>query len=49
MIQTLSHFSEVGMSLRDEIFEQPAAILRLLEMQDEKVRKVASHIGDRNI
>ena len=37
------------MGLRDEIFEQPAAIRRLLEMQDETVRKVASHIGDRNI
>jgi glucosamine--fructose-6-phosphate aminotransferase (isomerizing) len=32
------------MSLRDEIFEQPAAIARLLEMQAEPVREVARRI-----
>jgi glucosamine--fructose-6-phosphate aminotransferase (isomerizing) len=37
------------MGLRDEIFEQPAAIRRLLEMQDETARKVAARIGDRGI
>jgi glucosamine--fructose-6-phosphate aminotransferase (isomerizing) len=49
MIQTLSHFSEVGMSLRDEIFEQPAAIRRLLEMQDETAREIAARIGDQDV
>jgi glucosamine--fructose-6-phosphate aminotransferase (isomerizing) len=42
-------FSEVDMSLRDEIFEQPAAIRRLLEMQAEPVREVARSISDRDI
>jgi len=37
------------MSLRDEIFEQPAAIARLLEMQAESVRDVAARMGDRNV
>lgn len=37
------------MSLRDEIFEQPTAIARLLEMQDESVRDVAARMGDRNV
>jgi glucosamine--fructose-6-phosphate aminotransferase (isomerizing) len=37
------------MSLRDEIFEQPAAIARLLEMQAEPVREVARRIRDRDI
>jgi glucosamine--fructose-6-phosphate aminotransferase (isomerizing) len=37
------------MSLRDEIYEQPAAIARLLEMQTEPVREVARRICDRNI
>ncbi len=37
------------MSLRDEIFEQPAAIRRLLEMQAEPVREVARKIRDRDI
>jgi glucosamine--fructose-6-phosphate aminotransferase (isomerizing) len=37
------------MSLRDEIFEQPAAITRLLEMQAESVRDVAARMGDRNV
>lgn len=36
------------MGLRDEIFEQPAAIRRLLEMQAESVSEVAARIGDRN-
>jgi len=37
------------MSLRDEIFEQPAAIARLLEMQAEPVREVARNIRERDI
>ncbi len=37
------------MSLRDEIFEQPAAIHRLLEMQTESVREVARKIRERDI
>jgi glucosamine--fructose-6-phosphate aminotransferase (isomerizing) len=37
------------MSLRDEIFEQPAAIHRLLEMQAEPVREVARCIRERDI
>jgi glucosamine--fructose-6-phosphate aminotransferase (isomerizing) len=36
------------MSLRDEIFEQPDAIRRLLEMQDQSARAVAARIGDRS-
>ena len=32
------------MGLRDEIFEQPEAIRRLLEMQDDTVREVASRL-----
>ena len=36
------------MGLRDEIFEQPAAIRRLLEMQSEAVSEVAARIRDRN-
>jgi len=32
------------MTLREEIFEQPAAIARLLDMQDEAVREVARNI-----
>jgi glucosamine--fructose-6-phosphate aminotransferase (isomerizing) len=36
------------MSLRDEIFEQPEAIGRLLEMQAEPVRQVAARIRDDN-
>jgi glucosamine--fructose-6-phosphate aminotransferase (isomerizing) len=36
------------MGLRDEIFEQPAAIRRLLEMQSEAVTEVAARIRDRN-
>ena len=35
------------MSLRDEIFEQPAAIRRLLEMQAEPMREVAARIRER--
>ena len=35
------------MSLRDEIFEQPAAIRRMLEMQAEPVREVAARIRER--
>jgi glucosamine--fructose-6-phosphate aminotransferase (isomerizing) len=34
------------MGLRDEIFEQPAAIRRLLEMQTEPVAEVAARIGE---
>jgi len=37
------------MSLRDEIFEQPAAIARLLEMEAEPMREVARSIRDRDI
>ena len=37
------------MSLRDEIFEQPAAIARLLEMQAEPVREVARRIRTSDI
>jgi len=37
------------MSLRGEIFEQPAAIARLLEMQAEPVREIARRIHDRDI
>ncbi len=37
------------MSLRDEIFEQPAAIRRLLEMQAEPVREVAHSIREHDI
>jgi glucosamine--fructose-6-phosphate aminotransferase (isomerizing) len=37
------------MSLRDEIYEQPAAIARLLEMQVEPVREAARRIRDRDI
>jgi glucosamine--fructose-6-phosphate aminotransferase (isomerizing) len=40
--------SEVAMSLRDEIHEQPAAIRRLLEMQAEPVRAAAARIRDRS-
>ena len=36
------------MSLRDEIFEQPEAIHRLLEMQDDTVREIAAKIRERN-
>jgi len=36
------------MGLRDEIFEQPAAIRRLLEMQAEPVHEVATRISDKN-
>jgi glucosamine--fructose-6-phosphate aminotransferase (isomerizing) len=36
------------MSLRDEIFEQPEAIRRLLEMQAQPVREVAARIRDKN-
>jgi glucosamine--fructose-6-phosphate aminotransferase (isomerizing) len=36
------------MGLRDEIFEQPAAIRRLLEMQGEPVREAAVRIRERN-
>jgi glucosamine--fructose-6-phosphate aminotransferase (isomerizing) len=36
------------MGLRGEIFEQPAAILRLLETQHEAVRDVAARIRDDN-
>jgi glucosamine--fructose-6-phosphate aminotransferase (isomerizing) len=36
------------MGLRDEIFEQTAAIGRLLEMQSEAVHEVAARISDRN-
>jgi glucosamine--fructose-6-phosphate aminotransferase (isomerizing) len=39
---------EHQMSLREEIFEQPAAIARLLELQTEPVREVAAQIRDRN-
>ena len=34
------------MSLRDEIFEQPEAIRRLLEMQAEAVSEVAARIRE---
>ena len=37
------------MSLRDEIYEQPAAIARLLEMQAEPVREVARVVRDRDV
>ncbi|MBD3853777.1 MAG: SIS domain-containing protein [Acidobacteria bacterium] len=37
------------MSLRDEIFEQPAAIARLLDMQDGAVREIARNIRERDI
>ena len=37
------------MTLREEIFEQPAAIARLLDMQDEAVREVARNIRERDI
>jgi glucosamine--fructose-6-phosphate aminotransferase (isomerizing) len=37
------------MSLREEIFEQPAAIARLLEMQAEPVREVAQRIREHDI
>jgi len=37
------------MSLREEIFEQPAAIARLLDMQAEPVREVARKIRERDI
>ena len=33
------------MSLRDEIFEQPDAISRLLDLQSGPVREVAARIG----
>ena len=36
------------MGLRDEIFEQPAAIRRLLDMQADSVREVAARIRDGN-
>ena len=36
------------MSLRDEIFEQPAVMRRLLEMQAERVREVTTRIRDEN-
>jgi len=36
------------MSLRDEIFEQPAAIRRLLEMQADPVKEIAARIRERN-
>jgi glucosamine--fructose-6-phosphate aminotransferase (isomerizing) len=47
-IQTLSQRPEVAMSLRDEIFEQPAVAGRLLDMQMEPVREVAARIRDKN-
>ena len=37
------------MSLLDEIYEQPAAIARLLEMQAEPVHEVARRIRDRDV
>ena len=36
------------MSLRDEIFEQPAAIRRLLEMQADPVEEIATRVRERN-
>ena len=36
------------MSLRDEIFEQPAAIARLLDLQSGPVREVAARIRERD-
>jgi glucosamine--fructose-6-phosphate aminotransferase (isomerizing) len=36
------------MGLRDEVFEQPAVIRRLLEMQADPVREVAARIRDDN-
>ena len=36
------------MSLRDEIFEQPEALRRLLEIQAQPVREVAARIRDKD-
>jgi glucosamine--fructose-6-phosphate aminotransferase (isomerizing) len=36
-------------SLRDEIFEQPAAISRLLDLQGDEIKKIAKAIGKRDI
>ena len=36
------------MSLRDEIFEQPEALRRLLEIQAQPVRQVAARIRDKD-
>lgn len=37
------------MSLKDELFEQPAAIARLLEQQSDPVARIADEIRDREI
>jgi glucosamine--fructose-6-phosphate aminotransferase (isomerizing) len=37
------------MSLKDELFEQPAAIARLLEQQSDPVARIADEIRDRGI
>ena len=37
------------MSLRDEIFEQPTAIARPLDLQSEEIKEIAKRIGKRDI
>ena len=42
-------YSEDTVSLRDEIFEQPEAISRLLDLQTGEIKKIAKTILERNI